>query len=392
MVMYENWKARALREALMVLTLLCLCPFVAGPGLAQEKPDCEEGLIAVGDMGITRLQGKIHVGKPDENGDIQIVLRFMSEPVIQELDPDGPAVGKLRVGDVIVAVDGKLITAEGAGHAFVDPPVGIPVELRIRRDGKEGKVEIVPDWICVDKESAVFPHWVNVYKRLIMGLAPKVREEAERQARERALDKLKDRESESRSPRPDVEPIPRPSKATSPDLAIGAPFPTPGLPHSWMGFGLECSIDGNWEGNDLRFTEPPRVFRVEPGSKAYEAGLKRHDVLTHIDGLAMDTQEGTKHFTEIKPGQRVEWKVQRDGESVKLVMVAEPIPRWAELIRPEKEIILNPIVDVLRYSGVLGKTAIEVRGSAPVNITVNEATGQVIIQTADTTVRLKKTD
>lgn len=392
---------RKLRVTLTAVAGLCLCPLVAGPGLTQERPECEEGLVAVGDLGITQLEGAIQIAKPDESGDVQIVLRFMSEPVVREIDPDGPAVGKIRKGDVIVAVNGNLITTEGAGDAFVDPPVGVPVELRVRRDGKEGKVTIVPDWICVEKDSAVFPHWVNIYKRIIMGVAPRVREEMEERARKEARETAKERERESKPHRPDAGRVPRAPKPPRSDIEA-VPHPErpertavliPGLPHPWMGFGLECSIDGNWATEDLRFTEPPRVFRVEPDSKAKEAGLRRRDVITHIDGIPIDTLEGTERFTKITPGQRVEWKVLRDGKPVNIVMIAEPITRWAYLLKePDTTIVRGAIIHALRYSGVLGNTAIEVRGSAPVNVTVDEATGQVIIQTPDTTVRLKRTE
>jgi hypothetical protein len=161
-----------------------------------------------------------------------------------------------------------------------------------------------------------------------------------------------------------------------------------------MGFGLECSIDGHWTSDNMRFTEPPKVFRVEPDSKAKEAGLRPRDVITHIDGIPMDTIEGTERFTKIIPGQRIEWSVFRDGKQLKVDMKAEPIPRWADRLgeEPKINIMVNPMIDALRYSGLLGDTAIEVRGSVPVNVTVDEGRGQVIIQTGDTTVRLKKTD
>lgn len=389
---------RRLRVTLTAVVALCLCPFVAGLGLTQERPECEEGLVAVGDLGITQLEGTIQIGKPDENGDIHIVLRFMSEPVVREIDPDGPAVGKIKKGDVIVAVNGNLITTEGAGDPFVDPPVGVPVELMVRRDGRERKVTIVPGWICVEKESAVFPHWVNIYKRVIIGVAPRVGEKVEGRAREKAREAAKGRERESRPDRPDPVPVPEAPDKRPEVEAVPCPerpermgVLIPGLPHPWMGFGLKCSIDGNWSGNDLRFTEPPTVFRIEPDSKAKEAGLRRRDVITHIDGIPIDTLEGTERFTKITPGQQVEWNVLRDGEAVKLVMVAEPITRWAYLLKePDETIVPGPVIDALRYSGVLGNTAIEVRGSVPVNVTVDEATGQVIIQTSDTTVHLKK--
>jgi hypothetical protein len=376
---------------------------LTAPTQAQEKPVCEEGFVAVGDLGLTQVEGTIQIAKPDDNGDIHIVLRFMSEPVVKEIDPDGPAFGKIEKGDVIVAVNGKLITSEGAGQAFVNPPVGVPVDIRIRRDGREGKVTIVPEWICVDKESAIFPQWVNVYKRIIMGVAHKARDANEQNVRERVLEAVRDSVRKSHPDEPGAEPPPRPSKAPRPDAAAAVRPPRPdrpeppvpggpGFPHPWMGIGLKCNVSGNWYSKDLKFIDPPEVFRVEPASEAERAGLERRDLITHIDGIPMDTLEGTERFVEVRPGQRIEWTVLRDGEPRTLSMEAEPIPEYEERFEEARRIErIQPLIDALRYNGKLGDTAIEVRGSAPVNVSVDYVLGLVTIKTPDTTIRLKNT-
>jgi hypothetical protein len=61
---------------------------------------------------------------------------FFTEPTILSLDPSLPASRVLRPGDVIVALEGQLITtAEGSARYSSLPPNGA-VSLRVRRDGR----------------------------------------------------------------------------------------------------------------------------------------------------------------------------------------------------------------------------------------------------------------
>lgn len=353
----------------------CACAPRRDPRRPRRSRVAMRAWRPVGDLGITQLEGSIQAGKEDVDGGMRPFLRFMSEPIVREIDPEGPAYGKLKKGDVIVAVDGSLITTEGAGRPFVDPPVGVPIDLRIRRDGKEGTVTIVPDWICMRTERVHLPRWI-VYTGRTMRL-PRVPVEGVG-------------ETAPRPPSAECPEPPRPARPERPE----APVPGgPGFPHPWMGIGLKCSVEGNWYTKDLRFTKPPEIFRLEPGSEAEKVGLERGDVLTRIDGIPMDTPEGTEHFVEVRPGQRVEWTVLRDGEPRTIEMDAKPVPQWEKRFKEAENVTyLQPIVDALRYSGILGKTAIEVRGSAPVNVSVDYTLGLVTIKTPDTTIRLKITE
>lgn len=45
-------------------------------------------------------------------------VHFLTEPVVVEVEPEGPAAGKVRPGDIIVAVDDYLITTRPGSFRF----------------------------------------------------------------------------------------------------------------------------------------------------------------------------------------------------------------------------------------------------------------------------------
>jgi hypothetical protein len=376
--MFGNYIARRLGMVLFAVTAACLLGASADPGRADRTTDCEGGARKVTNFGLWNLDAKMNIGVWGRSEHAMRTVRFLSEPVIGAVDPEGPSYGKVKEGDVLVAIGGELITTEPAGFIFATAPAGIPVELTLRRDGVEKKVTVVPTEICENDPRSFMSRLLEPLRvvHVIRGT-------------------------------PDVEPQPVPSTPSMPkpersepvsplppgDLLSPQPPREPmGFPHPWMGIGLRCSIEGNWYSKDLRFTEPPTIFRLEPGSNAEKAGLERGDVITEIDGIPLDTLEGTEHFVNIKPGDTVEWTVLRDGRRRTVDMVAEPIPRWAKYLQQRAEGITEADTDALRYSGVLGETAIEVRGAAPVNVTVNNELGLITIRTPDTTIRLEKVE
>ncbi len=359
--MYANHEARRLGTILTALAVICLCGAPTGVAWGEGKPDCEGGARTIGHLGLWNLSGKMSIGVWTQDEHPLRVVRFLSEPEVGAVDPEGPSYGKVKAGDVIVAISGELITTEAAGFLFTIPPEGVPLDLTVRRDGVEEKVTVVPTEICENDPRSFMKHLIEPVRHVY-------RYEVK---------------PEGRVERPSPPSAPRPPRPERPEP------PVPGLPHPWMGIGLRCSIEGNWYSKDLRFTEPPTIFRLEPGSNAEKAGLERGDVLTEIDGIPLDTLEGTTHFVNVQPGDTVEWTVLRDGRRHTIEMVAEPIPRWAKYLQERAEGVAEPDINALRYSGLLGETAIEVRGAAPVNVTVDKVLGLVTIRTPDTTIRLK---
>jgi serine protease Do len=120
------------------------------------------------------------------------------------------------------------------------------------------------------------------------------------------------------------------------------------------------------------------VRQVEPGGPAEAAGLRAGDRLIEIDGVAMTSPDGGRRFTAIKPGKAVQWTIERGGARQMVRIVAQERKTGPGAERAER----------LRYSGTLGEARIEVRG-APVNVTEDSRSGEVVIRSHDLLVKVK---
>src|SRR5689334_12100676 len=75
-------------------------------------------------------------------------IQYLTEPSISQIRSGGPADGKLRENDVLVAVDGALITTRQGWRKMYDLRPDEPVTLTVRRDGVERDVSITPGARC----------------------------------------------------------------------------------------------------------------------------------------------------------------------------------------------------------------------------------------------------
>jgi len=115
----------------------------AVPGASHE---CREG---TGDLGIGRYVcdgGSCTVSERLQDG--RVIHRFSVEPRISTIDPKGPSANKLRQNDVLVAVDGVLITTLEGGYRLANANIGKAVRLRVRRGREELEIQIVPGKGC----------------------------------------------------------------------------------------------------------------------------------------------------------------------------------------------------------------------------------------------------
>lgn len=135
-----------IRRILHFFAIATACALAAGAeGVAGR---CPEGHPETGDLGISHL---LCVG-----GSCSVNLRtgrgfahdFSTEPRIRGLERGGPAWGRLQDGDVLVAIDGVLITTREGGRRLANLTPGKPVTLRIRRGGKEMNVTVIPRLGC----------------------------------------------------------------------------------------------------------------------------------------------------------------------------------------------------------------------------------------------------
>jgi hypothetical protein len=197
------------------------------------------------------------------------------------------------------------------------------------------------------------------------------------------------------------------------------------LPRGWSGFGLTCESCGGRPGDQgaapvWEFGTVPTIYYLDPGSPAARAGFQIGDVLTHLDGVSLLTQEGGKRFGALKPGQSVRWTILRGGRARTVTVVTEPRPgeqtipleelqdrlralsenrdavrmssEMQRLAREMERVRIKSVRDVsrdrLRYAGAVGGSEVEVRGLE--NVVVDDSKDEIVITTRDATIRIKK--
>lgn len=319
--------------------------------LAAQEPDrtCGPGQVVTVALGYEKLECECSVRLfKDEPG--HTAYEFRSEPRIWGITEDGPAHNKLKEGDVVVAVDGYLITTAEGGRRFGSMVPGVPVILTVRRGGEETDLTVTPEAKCRQVHVEPVPDIVDVPER----------------------------------PRW----VPRP-------VAPGDPSPPPPppeqavLPAGWMGFSFSCSdcavglADGEtapvWD-----FTSPPLVERVEAASPAYAAGLQPGDLLTHVNGAELTSDEGGRRLGAVQPGDTVVFRYTRNVEERTAQLIAgERLVTGGEPFPPPKR-----GREVTRFSGTVGNAFIEVTGGP---ISVSRTEDQVVIRSQDITVRIRRT-
>jgi hypothetical protein len=366
--------------AVAALTILAIALFMAAVGLAAES--ASEPPV-VGSLGIGGLSFKgIYDTEPEDPAG---TYSFDSEPRVMAVVPDGPAEGVLEVGDVIVAIDGLLITTSAGGRRFSAPPVDKEVRLTIRRRGREREVALVP--VAVPTTEATAPGRIPAPAAAPAPPAARVPSTPGEAPVPPAVPEAAAR----------MAPVPRPAPPAAP--APPAPVELDRLPRvgpeAWLGVGLTCSrctitLEPDNGPMTWRFFSPPEVYSVDPDSPAFRAGLRRGDVITHVDGARLDSDEGSRRFSTLEPGEEVVWTVVRNGASRELRMQAGRLP-----VEPRAP--AAPVAGVeppprpeahLRWAGSLGPTQIEVRGLEQVMVSVREADREILITTSDSTIRL----
>jgi S1-C subfamily serine protease len=363
--------------------------------------ECEGGRAPIGYLGISGLSCNCTVASGTDSR--PPYWYFRSEPEILNVDPRGPAAGILEPGDIIVAIDGALITTHKAGRHFANTTPKKAVELTLRRKSRIIRRSVVATAICPeDPRMAGAPQAPDLLEMPPLLDAPSVD----------ALGKS-------------LELLAHVPEALEPPVEISTRGPGP---TGWLGIGLSCSdctiLLVSDDEVEWHFGVPPTVHSVDPGSPAELAGLEPGDVLTHIDGVPIDSDEGGERFFMIGPEQTITWTVRRGDEEHNLEMITKvrsiltdprtprtprvpgtvrtprtprvPVtPRTPRIETPHRldnERLKLRLKQKLRYLGTLGPTRIEVRGRQSVRIEVDESTGQIIIHTRDATIRLSDTE
>jgi membrane-associated protease RseP (regulator of RpoE activity) len=235
---------------------------------------CPEGHPLTGDLGIGHLVcrgGSCLVNQRVDGGGY--THRFSTEPVLLEIAEDGPAAGRLQQGDILTAVDGLLITTPEGGRRLANLQPGEMVTLRVRRNGAETDVEVVPVTGC-NMPGLTVTGGGNLPVQL-------------RQA----------------------------------------------LPKIDFGMKLECGNCGWYivAGKRVwRASSFPKVIEIEPGGPAAEAGIRPGDVLLRIENYSFIEKAAGELLGQLRPGQAVRMQIGRTG-AMRTVIIT---PRAAGGVRP----------------------------------------------------------
>ena len=353
------------------LPIAVVAALIAHNALAQvprpsEGVQCPNQRAAVGDLGFRAISCSHCSFIFDRDDPTKPRWEFRAEPVIDRIEPGGPAEARLQSGDTIVSIDGHLITTPEGGRRFGQVVPGEPVVLRVRRGNRETDVRIEPDAKCRDPLPASMP---SVPGAPVVVSVP-----------------------------PPPPATPRPAAAATP---VVAPAPPSILPSGWLGFSLSCSHCGTQLKGGERvwmFSTPPLVESVEPGSPASAAGLESGDRLTHLDGESITSAEGGRRFGALRAGERVRLRLVREGSARETELVvgersadappgatspsptarAGPVPRATPTPQPH----------TVRFTGLVGNAFVQVTGRP---VTVTETEGEIVIRSSDITVRIRKT-
>jgi membrane-associated protease RseP (regulator of RpoE activity) len=319
--------------------------------LAKPSGPCPEGHPRTGDLGIRSLvcvSGSCAVNMWTGK---EYVHEFSTEPRIRGLSPRGPSAGKLEDGDIIIAIDDVLITTREGGRRLANLEPGVRVTLRIRRDGEEMDVELVPREGC------------NMPMLAVLGSPPTPRPAVAPRPAMEPWPAVAPRPAIAPHPAPPARPASTPRPAPAPRALPATPAappapaapalpPSPAAPAAppapprnalfiapeppfSFGLGLECGRCG-WRfttDKSVRWSSAvsPRVRYVEPGGPGERAGLQPGDVLLEIAGHALNSEESGRAIGSLRPGAPVTLKLRRGREekTVKIMPAAvEPTQRF----------------------------------------------------------------
>lgn len=329
----------------------------AAPAAAQRT--CDE---SAGTLGIQGMRCEGCTFSMSNDGITE--ARFRTEPQILAVTRGFTRGDRLRAGDRIVAINGALITTREGSDRLVGLQANQTVNVRVRRDGRTEELRMVAGSAC------------ELHRRIQDSeVELEIMDEADLPPGWAAVE----------VPAPPPADAPLPPAPAMPAIPAMPPMP----PNGYLGFGIKCGPCGLRDGVRFFDANPPVVTNVVEGGPADEAGLEPDDVILAVDGLDITSDEGGRRFSELEPGDRMELTVRRGDarRTVTLDVGERVVRRGAVGVMPAPA--ARPVSNRMRFEGSLGDVSIQVRG-APVTVTRDEASGEIVIHTGENVIRLTR--
>jgi membrane-associated protease RseP (regulator of RpoE activity) len=110
----------------------------------------------------------------------------------------------------------------------------------------------------------------------------------------------------------------------------------------FLGINLECQNCRQEQRGDVVtwwFTSPPQITWMREGGPADRAGLQEGDVILSVRGIEITSEEGGRVFGSLRSGEPTEFRVQRSGDEVTLMVTpGTPVEAFGE----EYAVVLFP--------------------------------------------------
>lgn len=282
--------------AAFVGTLAALNPMPGqGQGVYVGEEICPPGQV-VGDLGISGLDcvGECSVTLSEDGK--EEVWSFSAEPRVFQIEAGSSVDGVLQEGDLLVAVDGVLITTREGGRRFADLEPGRRVRVSFRRGGVVREALLVVGSKCAQP----LP---RLERGRVVPPPPPRPEQADPRA------------AIATAPRVRVVPPPRPDSTAVPLLGGSVGIFRGSLldarPRGRLGLGFACTQCGTTTNEETGqevwfFSGPLEVTQVNSGGPAERAGIRIGDFITALDGKDLSTEAGAKAFASLTPGEAVQ--------------------------------------------------------------------------------------
>jgi hypothetical protein len=308
-----------MRTVLVVGAALVATASHAGAQVTAGREGCTAA-EAVGSIGVSLVECDCIIA-PAVTG---TPWRFWTEPRVMRIEEGSPAAGRLQVGDVITHVNGRAVTTEAGARALARLQPNQSVTLTVRRGERTFRQAIRSVSAC-PADPRLLGALPAIQRVVVSGQTGAVAEASRTpvSAPGTPTSVVPGATVRAAAGRTRAAPV---STSNVPAVAPGGP-----LPFAWIGIAFSCTncaymrsqpgaVGGRWT-----FSSAPEIYAVEPGSPAHAAGIRRGDILTHVDDHLITSEAGGRRWAQIRPGEKVRLRYRR-GSTIRYATVQASAP------------------------------------------------------------------